>query len=213
MFSLAYACQRGPAMRLRKATSTMTQFSSVRGLCAKDAHGAWQQWMRTAGATHTGKLAFVFDDVQVWSGLPPTVHSPSRLSLPPKPSRTQQQYRRYRCTGVIIYRYCNLQYLAICKVSVVRLQLCAWGIGGSAAGATVVACAWCACMERGLQHYKVAQIGEETESRRGTGARMARGGAHGARCSSGSTWMTNAGHLHRQDSAVETHSINITDRR
>ena len=140
-------------MRLRKATSTMTQFSSVHGLCAKDAHGAWQQWMRTAGATHTGKLAFVFDDVQVWSGLPPTVHSPSRLSLPPKPSRTQQQYRRYRCTGVIIYRYCNLQYLAICKVSVVRCQLCAWCMGDwrqdgtcAASGAVqqvLVACAWC----------------------------------------------------------------------
>ena len=60
---LAYACQRGPVMRLRKATSTLPQPQAVRGLCAKDAYGALQKVMRTAGATRTGTLAFVFDDV------------------------------------------------------------------------------------------------------------------------------------------------------
>ena len=119
-------------------------------------------------------------------------------------------HRRYNIPVLQLAIPCNLRGVS-CAVSVVRMVYggleAGWHlrrIGGSAAGATVVACAWCACMERGLQHYKVAQIGEETESRRGTGARMARGGAHGARCSSGSTWMTNAGRLHRQDRAVET---------
>ena len=61
----------------------MPQPQSVRGLCAKDAYGAWQQVMRTAGATRTGTLAFVVNESNERPRPGTTVHS--RLSLLPKP--------------------------------------------------------------------------------------------------------------------------------